>query len=176
MNKAESIFKWGVAIVVILGLLTTFFLLQWSNVLKILMIIMSIALLGIILLQSGRGGGLAVIGGLTDQTTFGTRAGTFLGKLTFLVGTAVIVAIIFLSRLSYSPKSQIGLPPLKEASLPSHDVSHDHTHPGDIGDLAAEKGVDTIVMDEVKKTEKNDEDTGPGIKETGEKQVETVDE
>lgn len=169
MNKAESIFKWGVAIVIIFGLLTTFFLLQWSSFLKISLIIMSIALLGIILLQSGRGGGLAAIGGLTDQTTFGTRAGTFLGKLTFLVGAAVIVAVIFLSKVSYSPKLQRGLPPLKEASLPSHDIGHEHPHSEDIGGLASEKEGDSIGMNEIEKTDKNAEEGETGMKEIEEK-------
>ena len=124
MNRSESIAKWIIAICVIFGLLTTFFILKWGTVLKVSLIIISIVLIGNILIQSGRGGGLAAIGGLSDQSMMGTKTGSFLGSVTFLFGAAFFVTVIFLSKVSTDNKLQLGLP-VNDVSIGAPDHGPD---------------------------------------------------
>ena len=92
--------NWIVAIVIIFGSIAMFFVFQWSGVLKALLILTSIILIGAVLLQSGKGGGLAAIGGFSDQSAFGTKTGTFLSKITYLVGASFIFTTILLTKMT----------------------------------------------------------------------------
>ena len=83
--------KWITAIVIVFGLLTMFFIFGWSTALKSALIFSCIVLIGSVLLQSGKGGGLAAIGGLADQSAMGTQTGGILAKITYLVGAVFIV-------------------------------------------------------------------------------------
>ena len=125
MVKAEKAFKWGIAIIVIFGILNAFFFLNLVIGLKIAVPILCVFLIGSILLQSGKGGGLAAIGGLGDQSAFGTRSSTFLSKVTYLIGAAFIVATIFLFKLSLPTKS---LETMVKQGIP--DAQHTHEHNG----------------------------------------------
>lgn len=121
MVKAEKAFKWGIAIVVIFGILNAFYFLHLVTALKVVLPILCVLMIGSILLQSGKGGGLAAIGGLGDQAAFGTRTSTFLTKVTYLIGAAFIVSTIFLFKLS--------IPSRTIQTIPVHDVSgHTHEH------------------------------------------------
>ena len=71
MVKAEKAFMWGIAIIFVFGILNAFYFLNIVIGLKIALPILCVFLIGSILLQSGKGGGLAGIGGLGDQCTFG---------------------------------------------------------------------------------------------------------
>ena len=122
MIKAEKAFKWGLAIVVIFGILNAFFFLNWIVALKITLPILCVFLIGAILLQSGKGGGLAAIGGLGDQSAFGTRTSSFLTQVTYLIGAAFIVATIFLFKLS-SPTGDLGTMMTHE-----HHEHQEHEH------------------------------------------------
>ncbi|MBI2472310.1 MAG: preprotein translocase subunit SecG [Planctomycetes bacterium] len=124
MVKAEKAFKWGIAIIVIFGILNAFFFLNLVIGLKIALPILCVFLIGSILLQSGKGGGLAAIGGLGDQSAFGTRSSTFLSKVTYLIGAAFIVATIFLFKLSIPTKS---LETMITQEMPA--AQHTHEHP-----------------------------------------------
>ena len=92
--------KWITAVVIIFGLLTVFFIFGWSTVLKSSLIFSCVVLIGCVLLQSGKGGGLAAIGGLADQSAMGTQTGGILAKITYLVGAVFIVATLFLTKLT----------------------------------------------------------------------------
>ena len=129
MVKAEKAFKWGIAIIVIFGILNAFFFLNLVIGLKIAVPILCVFLIGSILLQSGKGGGLAAIGGLGDQSAFGTRSSTFLSKITYLIGAAFIVATIFLFKLSIPTKS---LETMVMQGIP--DAQHTHEHNGHQGE------------------------------------------
>lgn len=121
MVKAEKAFKWGVAIVVIFGIINALYFLNLIIGLKIVLPILCVFLIGSILLQSGKGGGLASIGGLGDQSAFGTKTSSFLTQVTYLFGAAFIVATIFLFKLSI-PVSAIN--PL--IGHGSHELQHVH--------------------------------------------------
>src|SRR3990172_9078888 len=129
MVKAEKAFKWGIAIIVIFGILNAFFFLNLVIGLKIAVPILCVFLIGSILLQSGKGGGLAAIGGLGDQSAFGTRSSTFLSKVTYLIGAAFIVATIFLFKLSIPTRSLETMYP-RETTAAHHEHEH-HTHDGE---------------------------------------------
>ncbi len=114
--------KWITAIVIIFGLLTMFFILSWSTALKSALIFSCIVLIGSVLLQSGKGGGLAAIGGLADQSAVGTQTGGILAKITYLVGAIFIVATLFLTKLTLT--SIHGTDSLR--SEMSTSLEHDH--------------------------------------------------
>ena len=114
--------KWITAIVVVFGLLTMFFIFGWSTALKSALIFSCIVLIGCVLLQSGKGGGLAAIGGLADQSAMGTQTGGILAKITYLVGAVFIVATLFLTKLTLS--SIHGTDSLRQEM--STSLEHDH--------------------------------------------------
>ncbi|MGR3179539.1 MAG: preprotein translocase subunit SecG [Candidatus Anammoxibacter sp.] len=154
MNRSESIIKWAIVIVIIFGLQTTFFILEWTTVLKVSLIIVAIAMIGNILLQSGRGGGLAAIGGLTDQSMMGTQTGAFLQYVTFLLGAVFFVTVIFVSKASFSPNVQAPLS-VQNISIPV-PAAHDHDQKD--GSQNAEES--SIGMKEVKKTDTENDSKG----------------
>ncbi len=92
--------KWITAVVIIFGLLTVFFILGMSTVLKSLLIFSCVVLIGCVLLQSGKGGGLAAIGGLADQSAMGTQTGGVLAKVTYLMGAVFLVTTLLLTKLT----------------------------------------------------------------------------
>ena len=92
--------KWIMAIVIIFGVLTMFYILQMTVVLKPLLVLLCFILIGCVLLQSGKGGGLAAIGGLADQSAFGTQTSSVLSKVTYLIGAAFIFNVILLTKLT----------------------------------------------------------------------------
>ncbi|MGR3317766.1 MAG: preprotein translocase subunit SecG [Candidatus Anammoxibacter sp.] len=162
MNKSESIMKWAITIIIVFGLQTTFFILEWNTVLKVSLIVVAIAMIGNILLQSGRGGGLAAIGGLTDQSMMGTQTGAFLQYVTFLLGAVFFVTVIFVSKASFSPNVQVPLP-IQNISIP---VSAPHDHDQKDGSQNAEESsigmseIETFIgMKEVKETDTGNNST-----------------
>lgn len=132
--KAEKAFKWGIAIIIIFGILNAFYFLNLIIALKIALPILCVLLIGAILLQSGKGGGLAAIGGLGDQTAFGTRTSTFLTKVTYLIGAAFIVTTIFLFKLSIH-MNVMNTTVTQPVSAVQHEHTHDHpAHEGHEGE------------------------------------------
>ena len=123
MVKAEKALKWGVAIVVIFGIINALYFFNLIIGLKIALPILCVFLIGSILLQSGKGGGLASIGGLGDQSAFGTKTSSLLTQVTYLLGAAFIVATILLFKLSI-PVSTIN--PL--VGHGRHESQHAHDH------------------------------------------------
>ncbi|MEK6559242.1 MAG: preprotein translocase subunit SecG, partial [Planctomycetota bacterium] len=155
MVKAEKAFKWGIAIVVIFGILNAFYFLNLIVGLKIALPVLCVFLIGSILLQSGKGGGLAAIGGLGDQSAFGTRTSTFLTKVTYLIGAAFIVTTIFLFKLSIPTKT---LSTVLTEEVPAEQHAHEHlAHEGECkhGDVPHAEGqssnVSNVGMQDVAK-------------------------
>lgn len=71
--------------------------------LKVLLVIVCLALIGLILIQRGKGGGLAgMFGGGGIEQAFGTRAATLAQKATALLAVLFLVLSIFLGRLMMS--------------------------------------------------------------------------
>jgi len=176
--------KWIAAIVIIFGLLTMFFIFGWSTALKSTLIFSCIVLIGCVLLQSGKGGGLAAIGGLADQSAMGTQTGGILAKITYLVGAIFIVATLFLTKLTLT--SIHGTDSLRSemsTSLEHDHASHEsaidehagHNHPPgehvDHAQAVADKTVETVKSVGMKAV-----DVASEVQETIETKVETITE
>ncbi len=114
----EKTVKWALAIIIVFGLIGTMYMLKMVSALKIFLVLTCFVMIGTILLQAGRGGGLAAIGGLQDQSAFGTRTSTFLSKLTYLIGAVFIVSTICLTKISsITPVERAALE--QEAEMPA---------------------------------------------------------
>ncbi len=67
---------------------------------KILMFLTSLALIVLILLQRGRGGGLAgALGGMGGQSAFGSKAGDVFTRITS--GVAIVWIVLYVGALKY---------------------------------------------------------------------------
>ncbi len=118
--------KWIATIVIIFGILAMFYMNNWTGVLKATLISSCIVLIGCVLLQAGKGGGLAAIGGLADESAMGTQPGGILAKITYLVGAIFIVSTLLLTKLTLS--SIHGTDTLRsEMSTSLQEVAHDHS-------------------------------------------------
>lgn len=152
MNRSESIMKWAIAIVIIFGALTAFFIMDWATVLKITLIITAIALIGNILLQSGRGGGLAAIGGLSDQSMMGAKTSSFLGNVTFLIGAIFFVNVVFLSKTSFNTRLdntfQMNSLPVPAAAEPKDQGAQDSGDEASFGMSPVESSGNTNIVKE----------------------------
>lgn len=127
--------KWITAVVIVFGLLTVFFILGWSTVLKSSLIFSCVVLVGCVLLQSGKGGGLAAIGGLADQSAMGTQTGGVLARVTYLVAAVFIVATLLLTKLSLN--SMHGIGSLRQEMTTSLQLQHEHAgHEGVVDEHA----------------------------------------
>jgi len=119
-------FKWIVTIVIVFGLLAMFYINNWSGALKVTLIFSCIVLIGCVLLQAGKGGGLAAIGGLADESAMGTQPGGILAKITYLIGAIFIVSTLLLTKLTLS--SIHGTDTLRsEMSTSLQEAAHDHS-------------------------------------------------
>jgi preprotein translocase subunit SecG len=90
--------------------------------LAILMILTATFLILLILVQRGRGGGLAgALGGMGGQSAFGTKAGDLFTRIT--VGTALfwVVLLVVSVKVMGSNKNQFDVPVAPASGSPSGD-------------------------------------------------------
>ncbi len=128
--------KWITAIVIVFGILAMFYINNWSGVLKTTLIFSCIVLIGCVLLQAGKGGGLAAIGGLADDSAMGAQSGGVLVKITYLMGAIFIVSTLLLTKLTLH--SIHGTDTLRsEMSTSLQEAGHDHSeHEGTVDEHA----------------------------------------
>ena len=128
--------KWITTIVIVFGILSMFYVYNWSGVLKTTLIFSCIVLIGCVLLQAGKGGGLAAIGGLADDSAMGAQSGGVLVKVTYLVGAVFIVSTLLLTKLTLH--SIHGTDTLRsEMSTSLQEAVHDHSgHEGAVDEHA----------------------------------------
>ena len=118
--------KWITTIVIVFGLLALFYVFNWPGVLKAILIFSCIVLIACVLLQAGKGGGLAAIGGLADESALGTQSGGVLVKITYLMGAIFIVSTLLLTKLTLH--SIHGTDRLRsEMSTSLQEAGHDHS-------------------------------------------------
>jgi len=68
--------------------------------LNFILVVACVAVIGLVLLQRGRGGGVAgIFGGMGADSAFGTKAATLAQKLTAIFGGAVLLIVIVLQLL-----------------------------------------------------------------------------
>jgi len=162
--------KWITAVVIIFGLLTVFFIFGWSTVLKSSLIFSCVVLIGCVLLQSGKGGGLAAIGGLADQSAMGTQTGGIMAKITYLVGAVFIVTTLFLTKLTLN--SIHGTDTLRKGMT----TSLQHEHAGHEGVVDEHAGHDHAPGEHVDHSQVAVEEAVGGAKSVGMKAVDVAGE
>jgi preprotein translocase subunit SecG len=84
-----------------------------GGIVLVLLIIDTVALVGLILIQRGKGGGLAAFGGGGVEQAFGTRATTLAQKATAVLGAIYLLLAIVLG-LSFGT-SRMAVAPAPEA-------------------------------------------------------------
>jgi preprotein translocase subunit SecG len=115
----------------------------WTDVFCILFALSSVFLIFIVLLQRGRGGGLAGAFGATGgQSAFGTKAGDIFTRITigvFAVWLILAAATGFAMRAEshgrFNPEAPIGEPEVAPANPPKQGGAQ--TNPFEAGDLGA---------------------------------------
>jgi len=88
-----------------------FYFLGWRKVLTVYAVASAILLVGAILLQSGRGGGLASLGGLDTDALLGTRSATPIAKATYILGALFIFCCMLVARLGLVRPRATSAPP-----------------------------------------------------------------
>jgi protein translocase SecG subunit len=84
---------------VLWGLAFVFFALGWRALLVTYVVLAAAVMVCAILLQSGKGGGLAALGGMGGEQFLGTRAATPVAKATMALGVLFIVGSMLLARM-----------------------------------------------------------------------------
>jgi protein translocase SecG subunit len=75
------------------------YILNWRSVLIGYGLLVTIVMILSILLQSGRGGGLASMGGMGDSKMLGARAATPIAKATYIMGGLFLFICMLVARL-----------------------------------------------------------------------------
>jgi len=90
---------------------------MWNIILPILLFITSVFLILLVLIQRGRGGGLAgAFGGMGGQSAFGTKAGDLFTRITIGVATFWIVLCAFSVKILNDTGTNILSPTLGNAA------------------------------------------------------------
>lgn len=76
-----------------------FYKLEWRSVLIGYAILVTVVMILSILLQSGRGGGLASMGGMGGNNLLGARAATPIAKATYIMGALFLFICMLIARL-----------------------------------------------------------------------------
>ena len=79
----------------------------------VFLILVSLALIGLILVQQGKGGGLIALGGGGVEQAFGAHAATMAQKATAVLGIVFLVLVIVMTKLH---QKQVGLAPISAPS------------------------------------------------------------
>ena len=99
-----------------------------ANLLMVLLFLTALFLILLVLIQRGKGGGLAgAFGGMGGQSAFGTKAGDMFTKITVVVAAVwIILCVISVSALD-SSKKRVNVQKAPDASADSEGT----TQPGD---------------------------------------------
>lgn len=91
----------------------------WVGIVTFLLILVTIALIGLILIQRGKGGGLAgAFGGGGVEQAFGTHATTLAQKATWVLGATFMVLTIILGIIWQRPAAP-ATPQTPAATMPA---------------------------------------------------------
>jgi preprotein translocase subunit SecG len=139
--------KWGI-IAGLFALAFVFYALKWRGALVVYVAVVGLLAVLAILIQSGRGGGLAAsLGGLGGDSLLGARSATPIAKATYVMLGLFLVICMLTARLGLAPRAEEGglrlapveqeapaLPAEPEASAPAPSVPDAGQYPqaGDI--------------------------------------------
>ena len=111
--------KWAV-VGSFFALALLFYFLQWRRWLVAYVLIVGALSVVAILIQSGRGGGLAAsLGGLGGDSLFGARSATPIARATYVMLALFIVICMLIARLpTLQPQPLVGPPPIPRPAPP----------------------------------------------------------
>jgi len=102
--KSYGVLAAFIVVIVLLGEL------RFVGVLRALLVLIAFTLIGAVLIQQGKGGGLVgALGGMSGDTMFGTTA-TPVKKFTAAVGILFIVGVLVLGRVERTVGKNVGTP------------------------------------------------------------------
>ena len=132
--KTARTVKWTSTIVLSLVLLLGLYFVGWGGLLSIIHVVICAVMVGAILLQSSKGGGLAALGGMGDQSPFGSRSSAALRNLTYFLGALFLLVTVLLVKMpnrrtarpaepvapvAPAPMSKAPAPPARDAKTPA---------------------------------------------------------
>jgi len=97
--------KWWSVVVGTFALLLLLYSWQMQGMLTAILVLASVLTVLAILMQSSKGGGLAALGGMGEQTPFGSRAGGPLRYVTYFLAGVFLVCVVLLGRLGRELRS-----------------------------------------------------------------------
>ena len=99
---------------------------------SVLLIIVCLALIGLILIQQGKGGGLIALGGGGVEQAFGAHAATLAQKATAVLGIAFLVLVIVMTKLHqrHVGATPVSSPPASSEEAQSGTAVPDAPAPG----------------------------------------------
>jgi len=93
---------------------------------SVLLIIVCLALIGLILIQQGKGGGLIALGGGGVEQAFGAHAATLAQKATAVLGIVFLVLVIVMTKLH---QREIGVTPASSPPASSEEAQSGTAEP-----------------------------------------------
>ena len=112
--------KKGLIIAVFFAVALAFFLLRWKTALIAYVVAVGVLAVLAILLQSGRGGGLAAsLGGMGADSLLGTHSATPIAKATYVMLALTLFVLILIARMGYEERRVEGILPLREPAVPA---------------------------------------------------------
>ncbi len=134
--------KWLI-IAAFFALALVFYALKWRGALVAYVMVVGLLAVLAILIQSGRGGGLAAsLGGLGGDSLLGARSATPIAKATYVMLGLFLVICILAARLGPAPQAEAGglplLPGQPEAPAPVGTDRPAEARPGSPGASAPE--------------------------------------
>ena len=119
--KTARTVKWTGTIVGTLVVLFALYSAQWMGLLKLVQVLACVLLVSAILLQSGKGGGLAALGGMSDQSPFGTGSSAALRNVSYFLAAVFlltnILLILLLKDIRNAPRAPVRRPAPQSAPI-----------------------------------------------------------
>ena len=109
-----------------------FYFLGWRKMLLTYAILVTVAMVLAILLQSGRGGGLASLGGMGGENLLGARAATPIAKATYVMGGLFLFICMLISRMG-QVRAEHGVQELSSDQAPPAQEQVETGHPAQPG-------------------------------------------
>ena len=98
-NEFKKYLKRAGIIGAFFGVAFAFYLLGWRGALVFYAVITAVVLVLVILLQSGKGGGLASLGGMSGESFLGTQSATPISKATYVIGALLLFMCMLVARM-----------------------------------------------------------------------------
>ena len=98
-NEFKKLLKKALIIGSFFAVAGLFYWLEWRGALVFYALMVAVVLVLVILLQSGKGGGLASLGGMSGESFLGTQSATPISKATYVIGFLLLFIGMLVARL-----------------------------------------------------------------------------